>query len=133
MFFAVLVFPTEPLSLLADAERCVLLSLADTLRGVAAFLAAGATPPRGWLQARRSDAHTQLALLDSSVVTARTSVRIAPLRWRLRSAVASEVSCLTEIDALVDSAVGLARAATSADGTYGPPPEATPTRDRAPC
>jgi uncharacterized membrane protein YgaE (UPF0421/DUF939 family) len=124
MFFAVLVFPTEPLSLLADAERRVLLSLADTLRAVAGFLAAGAKPSPGWLQARRSDAHTQLALLDSSVVTARTSVRIAPLRWRLRSVVASEISWLNQIDALVDSAIGLARAATRAPGTGGAPPEA---------
>ena len=113
LLLAVLVFPTEPVSLLAEAERRVLVSLAGTLRGAAGFLAADANPPPGWLHARRSDAHRQLALLDSSRVTARTSVRIAPLRWRLRSLVASEISRLSEIDGLVDSAVGLARAATS--------------------
>lgn len=123
LFFAVLVFPTEPLSLLADAERRVLLSLADTLRGAAGFLATDADPPAGWLHARRSDAHTQLGLLDSSRVTARASVRIAPLRWRLRSVVASELSRLTQIDALVDSAVGLARAATRGPSAGDDPPE----------
>jgi uncharacterized membrane protein YgaE (UPF0421/DUF939 family) len=123
LFFAVLVFPTEPLSLLADAERRVLLSLADTLRGAAGFLATNANPPAGWLRDRRSDAHTQLALLDNSRVTAGTSVRIAPLRWRLRTIVASEVSRLTQIDSLVDSAVGLARAATSGPSAGDAPPE----------
>ena len=123
LFLAVLVFPTAPLSLLADTERRVLLSLADTLRGAAGFLATDADPPAGWLQARRSDAHTQLALLDSSRVTARTSVRIAPLRWRLRSVVASEISRLSQVDTLVDSTFGLARAATSGPGGGDPPLE----------
>ena len=41
---AVLLFPTEPVSLLADAERRVLRSLADTLQDTAAVLATGAQP-----------------------------------------------------------------------------------------
>lgn len=112
LVFAVLLFPTEPLSLLAHAERRVLRSLADTLEDTAGLLSSGAKPRAGWLLARRSDAHTQLALLDRSRATARISVRIAPCRWHLRAVVASEIDGRMQIDTLVDSIIALARATT---------------------
>ena len=123
LILAVLVFPTEPLSLLADAERRVLRSLADTLRDTAGLLCASAVPRSGWLLARRSDAHTQLALLERSRATARTSVRIAPRRWRLRAVVAAEIDRLTQIGSLVDSVIGLARAATAGPSACEPLPD----------
>jgi uncharacterized membrane protein YgaE (UPF0421/DUF939 family) len=124
LIFAVLVFPTEPLSLLADAERRVLRSLADTLQDTAGLLSSGVKPRAGWLLARRSDAHTQLALLDRSRATARISVRIAPRRWHLRAVVASEIDRLMQIDTLVDSVVGLARATTGGASVDEPLPYA---------
>jgi uncharacterized membrane protein YgaE (UPF0421/DUF939 family) len=113
---AVLMFPTEPLSLLAGAERRVLRSLAETLQETAGLLATDAKPRAGWLRARRADGHKQLEVLNRSCATARTSVRVAPRRWRLRAVVALEIGRLTQMDALVDSVGGLARTAISGSG-----------------
>jgi uncharacterized membrane protein YgaE (UPF0421/DUF939 family) len=120
---AVLLFPSEPVSLLGDAERRVLRSLADTLRDTVAVLATGAKPRANWLLARRSDGHEQLKVLDSSRTTALTSVRIAPRRWRLRAVVASEIDRLRWMETLVDSVVGVARAATGGDSAGEPLPD----------
>ena len=123
LVLAVLVFPTEPLSLLADAERRVLRSLAETLQDTAIPLASGVRPRTEWLHARRADGAKQLDALARSCETASTSVRIAPRRWHLRAVVASQIDRLTQMDSLVDSVVVLARAAIGDGHTGEPLPE----------
>jgi uncharacterized membrane protein YgaE (UPF0421/DUF939 family) len=107
-------FPAEPLRVLGDAEREVLRSLAGTLEHLAALLSAGTPAQPGWTLAAAQDIHQQLSGLAQARMTARANVRIAPRRWRLRRAVATEDERTARFDLLAGASLSLIRAATDA-------------------
>jgi uncharacterized membrane protein YgaE (UPF0421/DUF939 family) len=118
-------FPAEPLSLLADAERSVLRTLAETLTKVSQLLAAGERPEDDWAVRASHDIHRQLAMLAQARATARANVRVAPRRWRLRDAVAAEIRRTAQLDLLANAVLGLVRAA--ATDIHGDGPLSEPT------
>ncbi len=107
-------FPAEPLRLLRDAEREVLRSLAGALDDVAGLLRRGIPAEPMWTLAAARDVHTQLAALGTARMTARANVRIAPRRWRLRSAVSAEDARVGRLDLLANAGLSLFRLATDA-------------------
>jgi uncharacterized membrane protein YgaE (UPF0421/DUF939 family) len=115
----VVLFPAEPLSLLGEAERTVLLTLARTLRRAAL---SGEQPEEVELAMldAGSEIHDQIAALSRARSTARANVRIAPRRWRLRSLVTAETQRTLRLHLLSSAVLGLIRAV--AEGAY-PRPE----------
>ena len=107
-------FPAAPLRVLRDAEQEVLRSLAGALGHLAALLGAGTPAPPGWTLAAAQDIHRQLSGLAQARMTARANVRIAPRRWRLRTAVAAEDARTARLDLLAGAVLSLIRAATDA-------------------
>jgi uncharacterized membrane protein YgaE (UPF0421/DUF939 family) len=67
-------FPAEPLSLLRDAERSVLRTLAAATRPVAELLATGARPADEWTLRAGYEIHQQLGALARALATARATV-----------------------------------------------------------
>jgi uncharacterized membrane protein YgaE (UPF0421/DUF939 family) len=123
---AVLIFPTDPIGLLSEAEGRVLRSLGETLLDTAGFLATTTEPPTAWLAARRTDAYRQLAELARCRATADSIAQISPRRWHLRAVVAAEIDRLTQTDALVDDVVAVAHTANSALSAAAPLPGIEP-------
>jgi hypothetical protein len=113
-------FPAEPLSLLRDAERSVLRTLAAAMRRVAELLASGGKPEDEWTLRAGYEIHQQLGALARARATARANVRIAPRRWRLRDAVHAEASRTAQLDLLANAVLGLVRAAST--DLYGAQP-----------
>jgi uncharacterized membrane protein YgaE (UPF0421/DUF939 family) len=109
LFLGLLVFPPEPLGMLAAAEHGVLCSLSDTLaQSRAGEGQATACQPK-WLIERTEHAHSQLEILARSAETARRTVRVAPRRWGLRRAVLAEIERSAQMWPMVDAVIGLAR------------------------
>ena len=107
-------FPAHPLAVLRNAERQVLRSLAGALMRVAEMLEGGIRPDPEWTIAAAQDIHRQLANVGQARMTARATARIAPRRWRLRSAVAVEDGRLRALDLLANASLSLFRVATDA-------------------
>jgi uncharacterized membrane protein YgaE (UPF0421/DUF939 family) len=107
-------FPAEPMSMLRDAERSVIRMLADTLESVGEMLAREEPLDEGWTLRRGYELHQVLAELARARATARTNVRVAPRRWRLRAAVDAEVARTAQLDLLANAVLSLVRAATPA-------------------
>ncbi|OBG36660.1 aromatic acid exporter family protein [Mycobacterium sp. E3198] len=110
IFFAVLLFPADPLALLRSARVGVL----GVLHGVltrAADLAAGRreTPP-DWPLSAVDHVHAQLGGLLEARTTARQVVHIAPRRWALRAAVRAADHQGVHVALLAGSVLELARA-----------------------
>ncbi len=120
--FGVLLFPPEPVGMIRQAERAVLLSLADTLQETAQIVDSSTRPEAGWLRNRGMHARQRLEALTSSCASARRIVWVAPWRWPRRALVTSEIDRLPQLDALVDCVLGLACAAitTVADDEFLP-------------
>jgi uncharacterized membrane protein YgaE (UPF0421/DUF939 family) len=114
--------PAEPLSMLRDAERSVLRTLADTLQSVAELLARDELAEEGWTLQRGYELHQRLADLARARATARANVRIAPRRWRLRGAVDAEVARTAQLDLLANAVLSLVRAATLMSAAGEPVP-----------
>jgi len=110
----VLLFPVEPLSMLARAERAVLSALSETLAEIAPRLERGAEPEPGWAVQTGHRVHRLLAELAAARSTARAAVRIAPRRWPQRAAVDAEVQRTAYVDLLANTVLSLERAATRA-------------------
>jgi len=107
----VVLFPAEPMSLLRDAERAVLRTLADRLTEAVALLRSGEPPDSEWTLRAGSDIHQQLAALARARATAHANVRIAPRRWHLRAVVDAENRRTARLDLLANAVLGLIRAA----------------------
>jgi uncharacterized membrane protein YgaE (UPF0421/DUF939 family) len=112
LLLGVLLFPAEPLTLLADAERAVLSALVDALRGTANHLERGAAPDPMWPLDRGHVIHQLLARLIMARAIAQANARIAPRRWRVRQAVAAEAARTAQLDLLGNAVLSLVRAAT---------------------
>jgi uncharacterized membrane protein YgaE (UPF0421/DUF939 family) len=111
---AVGMFPPNPLTVIRDAEREVLRSLAGALGEVARLLSEGTAAQPNWALAAGQDIHRRLSALANARVTARAAARIAPRRWRLRSQVTQEDARVARFDLLANASLSLLRAATSA-------------------
>ena len=108
LILGVLLFPAEPLSLLDDAERRVLRTLADALRHC---VRRGDEPPdESWMLAVGDEIHQGLAALNLARATARANVRVAPRRWRLRGLVDAETARVAHLHLLANAVLGLIRA-----------------------
>jgi uncharacterized membrane protein YgaE (UPF0421/DUF939 family) len=112
LVLGVLLFPVRPLSLLRDAERSVLKTLAGMLQRVADLLAAGRRPREDSALRAAREIHHQLGALARARTSARTAVRVAPRRWHLRSVVDAETERTAQLDLLANAVLGLLRAAT---------------------
>jgi uncharacterized membrane protein YgaE (UPF0421/DUF939 family) len=123
LVLGVLLFPPEPLRMVAGAERAVLCSLSDTLAQARLSIERGSAPGTRWLIERAEHAHNQLEILAGSAASARRAVRIAPRRWRIRLAVAEEGMRLEQMWPLVDAVIGVVRAVVEGaeDGAQLPP------------
>jgi uncharacterized membrane protein YgaE (UPF0421/DUF939 family) len=110
----VLAFPAKPLPRLREAESAVLGSLATTLEGLVSLLRARTPAEEEWTLTTAYDLHQGLANLAEARSSARTNVRIAPRRWRLRGLVDAEDRRLARLHLLADAVLGLVRAATGA-------------------
>jgi uncharacterized membrane protein YgaE (UPF0421/DUF939 family) len=106
------ILPAEPLSILRNAERSVIRTLADTLESVAEMLGRGELPQENWTLRRGYELNQRLAELGRARATARANVRIAPRRWRLRVAVDAEVGRTAHLDLLANAVLSLVRATT---------------------
>jgi uncharacterized membrane protein YgaE (UPF0421/DUF939 family) len=113
-------FPAQPLTILQEAERSVLRTLAGSLKQVAAMLDQDSEPHEDWTLQIGHEIHQQLAALARARATAHAAARIAPRRWRLRAAVDAEGRRTARLDLLANAVLGLARSATSP--TYGRQP-----------
>jgi uncharacterized membrane protein YgaE (UPF0421/DUF939 family) len=109
----VLLFPAEPLSMLRDAERDVLRTLAGTIERVLERLVAGSAPDDAWTLQVGNLIHRRLGFLARAQATATANVRIAPRRWRLRGAVEAETHRTTRLELLSNAVLGLVRAAAT--------------------
>jgi uncharacterized membrane protein YccC len=112
ILLGVLLFPVEPLSMLARAERAVLSALASTLGEAAEQLDHGAEPEPTWAVQTGHQVHRLLTELAAARTTARAAVRVAPRRWRQRPAVDAEVERTAYVDLLANAVLSLERAAT---------------------
>ncbi len=119
-------FPAEPLSLLRDADRSVLRTLAAATRPVAEFIATGARPADEWTLRAGYEIHQQLGALARA--TTRANVRIAPRRSRLRDVIEAESRRTAQLDLLANAVLGLVRAAST--DLYGKQPVSTASRQR---
>lgn len=117
-------FPPDPLRLLHDAERRLLAQLATTVEQAVEMLSRSIDPGAQWTLAQGAEVHARLAELTNARATARTNVRVSPRRWRLRPLVEAELARLVRLDALVESVLGTARAATREFEGSGPLPMA---------
>jgi uncharacterized membrane protein YgaE (UPF0421/DUF939 family) len=108
----VILFPAEPRSLLDEAERAVLRTLARTLRRTA-IEGVGQPGDRGWALAASYEIHQRLAELARARSTAHANVRVAPRRWRLREAVDAQSRRMAQLDLLSNAVLSLVRAATT--------------------
>jgi uncharacterized membrane protein YgaE (UPF0421/DUF939 family) len=111
MVLGVGLFPADPLRLLHDAERRLLAELATTIEQAVELLSRSADPGAEWALGRGAEVHRRLAELASARATARSIVRIAPRRWRLRLIVEAELARLSRFDGLAEAVLGTARAA----------------------
>jgi len=116
-------FPAEPLSMLRDAEQRVLDALATRLAQVTRLLREGRAPDDGWTLEAGLEIHHRLNGLARARTTARTNVRIAPRRWRLRPAVEAEDRRTAQVDLLANAVISLMRAVAVRVGSDGAPPQ----------
>jgi uncharacterized membrane protein YgaE (UPF0421/DUF939 family) len=120
LIVGVLLFPAEPLSMLADAERAVLSALAAALEHCVQIQGRADAEPMWAIETGR-EIHRRLAALAMARTTARANVRIAPRRWRLRAAVDAEGRRTAYLDLLANAVLSLVRAATREQlGARGP-------------
>jgi uncharacterized membrane protein YgaE (UPF0421/DUF939 family) len=112
LVIGVLLFPAHPLSLLEEAERDVLRSLARMLERVCEALRTNRPAPHDFALEKGYEIHQLLAALARARSTARANVRVAPRRWRLRAAVNAEIRRTAQLDLLANAVLGLVRAAT---------------------
>lgn len=112
LVIGVALFPSEPLSLLRDAERAVLRALARKLREVDGLLRSDSGPEEGWTLQAGYEIHQELGSLARARATAHTNVRVAPRRWRLRAVVDAENRRTAQLDLLANAVLSLIRAAT---------------------
>ncbi len=119
----VVLFPAEPLSLLRRAELSVMRTLAAALRRVSELIAGEIQVGEEWTLQTGVEIHRQLDALARAQATARTNVRVAPRRWRLRSAVEAESHRTARLELLANAVLGLVRAA--ATEIHGAQPIAT--------
>jgi uncharacterized membrane protein YgaE (UPF0421/DUF939 family) len=122
LLVGVVLFPAEPLSLLAGAEQRLLATLAGTLSELAQRLGVAEPPGEDWAIGAIGRIRSEMGALAAARSTAANNARLAPRRWRLRAEVARESSRVTQLDLLSGSAMGLVRAAAGDPG----PREALP-------
>jgi uncharacterized membrane protein YgaE (UPF0421/DUF939 family) len=101
-------FPVDPLELLWEAERDVLLSLRRILerRWPAAR---DADPEMDWALSASHDLHRRLTALTQARGTARTTVRVAPRRMRMRAVVEQEEMRVARMYLLASGVLSLMR------------------------
>lgn len=122
-FVGVLLFPSDPLPRLQDAERAVLRSLVGVLDGIESVLAAGGPAPPDFALATGHEIHERVAQLALVRSTARVTVRVAPRRWRQRGVVDAEERRIARLDLLANAILTLARLVARSSQEGEPLPE----------
>jgi uncharacterized membrane protein YgaE (UPF0421/DUF939 family) len=123
LVFAVLLFPTNPLRLLGEAESGVLALLRDLLGEPDRRITGSGIPDQRWHAPAVDRLLAQLASLAQARTTAWWEVRISPRRWRDRAAVQSADRRAAQIVLVANAVLELVRVAehaTAADA--GPLP-----------
>jgi uncharacterized membrane protein YgaE (UPF0421/DUF939 family) len=123
LVFAVVLFPTNPLRLLAEAESGVLAVLRDLLSEPDRRITGPGVADQGWQAPAVDRLLPQLGSLAQARTTARWEVRISPRRWPDRAAVQSADRRAAQIVLVANAALELVRVvghATAADA--GPLP-----------
>ncbi|HEX3510298.1 MAG TPA: FUSC family protein [Solirubrobacteraceae bacterium] len=111
-------FPVEPLKLLWDAEDGVLGAVLAVLDGEPLPGAREESRGDDWSLAASQEIHRRLSALTAARNTARSSVRVAPRRMRLRALVDAEEQRVSRIYLLTGGSLALARAGLD-DGPAG--------------
>jgi len=123
LLIGVVMFPVEPMGVLAGAEQRVLRCLLDILEGCARLLArtAGDGNARDAALAAGARVHAVLTGLTLARRTARGAVRVAPRRMRQRQLIDAEAARTERLYVLAGGTLAVLRAALGAHDT-GPPP-----------
>ncbi len=124
-------FPVDPLKLLWSAERDVLRSLREVL-GRHSMRASDMDGDdqdmdvplvgAGWVLAASHDVHARLTALTQARGTARTVVRVAPRRMRMRSVVGREERRVASLYLLASAVLSLIRATMDVQELEGAAP-----------
>jgi uncharacterized membrane protein YgaE (UPF0421/DUF939 family) len=110
-------FPVDPLKVLWGAEASVLGALRDVIERRSPRASGddpmgmmdGSMGEAGWLLAASHEVHARLTALTLARGTARTSVRVAPRRMRMRARVEEEERRVSRTYLLASSVLSLAR------------------------
>jgi uncharacterized membrane protein YgaE (UPF0421/DUF939 family) len=127
LVLSILLFPADPLTTLRRARVGVLVALHGVLVKTADRLDGGAGATAGWQYPAVDRVHERLGELTEARTHARHLVRIAPRRWAARDTVGDADQQAAHVALLAGSLLHLARAATTAFGVSGAPPQ--PVRD----
>jgi uncharacterized membrane protein YgaE (UPF0421/DUF939 family) len=111
LVFAVLLFPTNPLRLLEEAEASVLAVLRDLLGELDRRITGPGGADQGWQAPAVDRLLPRLASLAEGRTTARWEARISPLRWRDRAAVQVADRRAAQVVLVANAALELARVA----------------------
>jgi uncharacterized membrane protein YgaE (UPF0421/DUF939 family) len=114
LVFAVLLFPTNPLRLLDEADASVLAVLHDLLGELDRRMAGVGRAGPGWQAPAVDRLLPELASLAQSRTTAQWEVRISPLRWPARAAVQAADRRAAQVVLVANAALELVRVADHA-------------------
>ena len=114
LVISLLLFPAAPLRLLHRATRNSSLTLCAALNQLDEHIARREPAEPGQLLAASRRIHGTLAQLAQARSTARTIVRVAPLRWHCRAHVDAATEQAAQLDLLGNSVLGLLRACQAA-------------------
>ncbi len=120
LVFAVLLFPTNPLRLLEEAEASVLAVLRDLFGELDLRITGPGGADQGWQAPAVDRLLPRLASLAEGRTTARWDARISPLRWRDRAAVQVADHRAAQVVLVANAALELARVAGHAAADAGP-------------
>jgi uncharacterized membrane protein YgaE (UPF0421/DUF939 family) len=120
----VLLFPSQPLPRIYEAERAVLAELAAALGAVAVRLAEGGAVEPGFTMQTGYRIHELLGRVAIARSTALLNVRLAPRRWRLRAVVEREEMRISRLDLLANAVLSLVRVTSRALDDAEPVPGA---------
>ena len=110
LVIAVLLFPAAPLPLLRDAVQAVFAALHAGLAHLDELVADRAPVDHRWMLGAGERIYEQLSELITARFTASEIVRLAPRRWRLRSAVRAADDRSAQLSLLASAVLSLLRA-----------------------
>lgn len=114
--FSIVIFPRNPVAVLADARAEALAAVHDILTQTQCH-----TGDSDWMLSVAAALHDRLARLSEARGTAEQLARVCPLRWSLRTATRTADQQAAQLSLLANSVVQLARTITGTTEPLGEP------------